>query len=147
MYVVTGQQLGRKDRQALFAAIDTNHELDLSYYGREAPKNLADHFLKGAWQMTVSAAGPFPAGRPVPLTLTLRNTTTTPLVYGEVTAAGHEHARGITVLDQKGNEVPLTRFGEGNRSSRPDQRRGLMTLPMSPNGLVQERQDRSLLKP
>jgi hypothetical protein len=46
VYVVTDRPLSRKDRTALFEAIDANHWLDLSFYGREAPKNLADHFLK-----------------------------------------------------------------------------------------------------
>jgi hypothetical protein len=110
--VVTDRPLSPMNRKALFDAIDGNGMLELDHYGREAPKNLADHFLKGGWQLTTTAAGPLPAGRPVPLTLTLKNTTREPLVYGEVTAAGHEHARGISVVDQKGNEVPLTRFGQ-----------------------------------
>lgn len=46
VFVVTDQILGRKDRKALFNAIDGNAWLDLSYYGREVPKNLTDHFLK-----------------------------------------------------------------------------------------------------
>jgi hypothetical protein len=46
VYVVTDRPLSRTDRKALFEAIDANHWLDLSYYGREAPKNLADHFLR-----------------------------------------------------------------------------------------------------
>ncbi len=52
--VVTDRPLARKDRKALFDAIDANAWLDLTYYGRETPKNLADHFLKpektGDWQ-------------------------------------------------------------------------------------------------
>ncbi|HJZ58528.1 MAG TPA: hypothetical protein VKE74_26540 [Gemmataceae bacterium] len=54
VYVVTDRPLSRKDRRALFDAIDANAWLDLSYYGRETPKNLADHFLEpeetGDWQ-------------------------------------------------------------------------------------------------
>ncbi|HJZ53760.1 MAG TPA: hypothetical protein VKE74_02320 [Gemmataceae bacterium] len=54
VYLVTDRPLSRKDRKALFDAVDANDWLDLSYYGREAPKNLADHFLKpeetGDWQ-------------------------------------------------------------------------------------------------
>jgi hypothetical protein len=46
VYVVTDRHLSRADRKALFDAIDANPWLDLSFYGREAPKNLADHFLK-----------------------------------------------------------------------------------------------------
>jgi hypothetical protein len=46
VYVVTDRPLARADRKALFDAIDGNHWLDLAFYGREAPKNLADHFLK-----------------------------------------------------------------------------------------------------
>jgi hypothetical protein len=46
VYVVTDRPLARTDRKALFAAIDANAWLDLSFYGREAPRNLADHFLK-----------------------------------------------------------------------------------------------------
>jgi len=52
--VVTGNRMARKDRKALFDAIDSNVWLDLSYYGPDAPKNLAEHFLKaeetGEWQ-------------------------------------------------------------------------------------------------
>ena len=52
--VVTDRALSKKDRKALFDAIDANAWLDLSYYGRDTPKNLADHFLKpertGDWQ-------------------------------------------------------------------------------------------------
>lgn len=44
--VATDRALARKDRKALFDAIDGNAWLDLSSYGREAPKNLAEHFLK-----------------------------------------------------------------------------------------------------
>lgn len=54
VYVVTDRTLARKDRKALFDAIDANVWLDLPYYGRDTPKNLADHFLKpektGDWQ-------------------------------------------------------------------------------------------------
>jgi hypothetical protein len=56
VFIVTDRVLARKDRKALFDTIDANHWLDLSYYGREAPKNLTDHFLKpnaevtGDWQ-------------------------------------------------------------------------------------------------
>lgn len=46
VFVVTDRPLGRKDRKALFDAIDDNPWLELSYYGREAPKNLAEYFLK-----------------------------------------------------------------------------------------------------
>ena len=46
VHVVTDRLLARKDRKALFDAIDANAWLDLSYYGRETPKNLAEHFLK-----------------------------------------------------------------------------------------------------
>ena len=46
VYVVTDRPLSRADRKALFDAIDGNHWLDLASYGRAAPKNLADHFLK-----------------------------------------------------------------------------------------------------
>ena len=46
VYVVTDRPLSRTDRTALFEAIDANHWLDLASYGREAPKNLADHFLR-----------------------------------------------------------------------------------------------------
>jgi hypothetical protein len=46
VYVVTDRPLSQADRKALFVAIDANHWLDLSYYGREAPRNLTDHFLK-----------------------------------------------------------------------------------------------------
>ena len=52
--VVTDRPLAKKDRKALFDAIDANAGLDLAHYGREAPKHLADHFLKpeqtGDWQ-------------------------------------------------------------------------------------------------
>jgi hypothetical protein len=47
VYVVADRKLERKDRKALFDAVDANHWLDLSYYGPEAPKSLAEHFLKG----------------------------------------------------------------------------------------------------
>jgi hypothetical protein len=47
VYVVADRKLDRKDRKALFDAVDANHWLDLSYYGPEAPKSLAEHFLKG----------------------------------------------------------------------------------------------------
>lgn len=52
--VVTDRTLSKKDRKALFDAIDANVWLDLAHYGRDTPKNLADHFLKpeqtGDWQ-------------------------------------------------------------------------------------------------
>lgn len=52
--VVTDRRMSRKDRKALFDAIDGNAWLDLASYGPEAPKHLADHFLKpeetGEWQ-------------------------------------------------------------------------------------------------
>ena len=57
VYVVTDRSLARKDRKALFDAIEANAWLDLSYYGPEAPKNLTDYFLKHA---------PAPAKDPVP---------------------------------------------------------------------------------
>jgi hypothetical protein len=54
--VVTDRTLSKKDRKALFDAIDANAWLDLSYYGRDTPENLADHFLPsektGDWQAT-----------------------------------------------------------------------------------------------
>lgn len=43
--VVTDRALSKKDRKALFDAIDANAWLDLVYYGRDVPKSLADHFL------------------------------------------------------------------------------------------------------
>src|SRR5688500_3598819 len=43
--VVTDRTLLKKDRKALFDTIDANAWLDLTYYGRDTPKNLADHFL------------------------------------------------------------------------------------------------------
>jgi hypothetical protein len=46
VYVVIDHPLSRKNRKALFDAIDANAWLNLSYYGPEAPKNLADYFLK-----------------------------------------------------------------------------------------------------
>ena len=45
VYVVTDQPMARKDRMAVFEAIDSNNWLDLSYYGPQAPRNLIDHFL------------------------------------------------------------------------------------------------------
>jgi hypothetical protein len=57
VYVVTDRPLARKDRKALFDAIDANAWLDLSYYGGEAPKALADHFLKPAKRVEAPAAG------------------------------------------------------------------------------------------
>src|SRR5262245_8211965 len=42
VYVVTDRTLPKKDRKALFDAIDGNAWLDLSYYGPEAPKSLSD---------------------------------------------------------------------------------------------------------
>lgn len=48
VYVVTDRPLAGTDRKALFDAIDANAWLDLSYYGRQPPKNLANHFLKPA---------------------------------------------------------------------------------------------------
>jgi uncharacterized protein (TIGR03067 family) len=54
VHVVTDRRMSRKDRKALFDAIDANAWLDLASYGPEAPKVLADHFLKpeetGEWQ-------------------------------------------------------------------------------------------------
>lgn len=52
--VVTDRSLSRKDRKELFDAIDANVWLNLTHYGRDTPKNLADHFLKpeetGGWK-------------------------------------------------------------------------------------------------
>jgi hypothetical protein len=46
VYVVTDRRMSRNDRKALFDALDGNAWLDLAYYGDQAPKNLAEYFLK-----------------------------------------------------------------------------------------------------
>jgi hypothetical protein len=46
VYVVTDRAMARKDRRALFDAIDDNLWLDLTSYGTETPKHLAEYFLK-----------------------------------------------------------------------------------------------------
>jgi hypothetical protein len=46
VYVVTDQPMNRNDRKALFAAIDDSALRELAYYGPEAPKHLAERFLK-----------------------------------------------------------------------------------------------------
>jgi hypothetical protein len=46
VHVVTDRTLARKNRKALFDAIDDNRWLDLASYGPAAPKTLTEHFLK-----------------------------------------------------------------------------------------------------
>lgn len=46
VHVVTDRAMAKKDRRALFDAIDDNLWLDLTSYGTETPKHLAEYFLK-----------------------------------------------------------------------------------------------------
>jgi hypothetical protein len=46
IFVATDRAMPRKERKALFDAIDANGVLGLMYYGTETPKHLSDYFLK-----------------------------------------------------------------------------------------------------
>jgi len=46
VYIAAERLLEREDRKKLLDAVDDNIWLELEYFGREVPKNVADHFLK-----------------------------------------------------------------------------------------------------
>ena len=60
VYVASDGKLPRAERKTLLAAIDGNVWLDLKYFGREVPKGVGDHFLKGEVE---SGKEPGPADR------------------------------------------------------------------------------------
>jgi hypothetical protein len=48
VYVKADRGVRREDLKKLLGAIQDNPRLDLEYFGREVPKVVGDHFLKGA---------------------------------------------------------------------------------------------------
>lgn len=47
VYVTSDRGIPRADLKKLLAAINDNDWLELEYFGREVPKVIGDHFLKG----------------------------------------------------------------------------------------------------
>lgn len=79
--------------------------------GAQPMEKIAGGKISDGWQLTATLENvEVAAGDPVRLTLILRNTTKGKLIYGE-SSPGFDYLRSISVTDDKGQDVPRTRYG------------------------------------